>query len=82
MSIESRIVESEVVVTVTDTGCGISPEDLDQIWTPFFTTKTVGSGQGLGLAVTYDIVEKHHGTISVSSVLGKGTEFTLKFPKH
>ncbi|WP_320055942.1 ATP-binding protein [Desulfuromonas thiophila] len=82
ISLTSGIVSKEVIVTIADTGCGIPPENLEEIWTPFFTTKGVGDGQGLGLAVTYDIVKKHQGTISVDSVLGKGTEFTLRFPRN
>lgn len=82
VTIESKIVGSEVVISIVDSGVGISPQNLDQIWTPFFTTKVVGRGQGLGLAVTYDIVEKHHGTIEVRSKLGEGTEFSVKFPKY
>jgi len=51
---------------------------LDQIWNPFFTTKVVGQGQGLGLALTYDIIKKHDGVIEVHSQVGKGTEFIVK----
>lgn len=82
ITITSHVDSSEVIITVADTGCGIAPEDLADIWTPFFTTKSVGNGQGLGLAVTYDIVEKHNATISVTSVVNKGTEFTLKFLRN
>ncbi len=70
----------QVVVTVRDTGCGISAGMLDQIWNPFFTTKSVGQGLGLGLAVTYNIVKKHQGEIEVESELGKGTLFTVRLP--
>lgn len=81
ITITSCIADQHAVVTIADTGCGIAPENLKEIWTPFFTTKAVGNGQGLGLAVTYDIVEKHQGTISVTSTVGQGTEFTIKFPR-
>ena len=76
--IETARENGQVVARVTDTGSGIAADMLDQIWNPFFTTKAVGKGQGLGLAVTYDIIKKHDGLIEVQSQLGKGTEFTVK----
>ncbi|NOY12536.1 MAG: PAS domain-containing protein [Deltaproteobacteria bacterium] len=81
VTIETDLVDSQAVVRVIDTGSGIAAEMQDLIWNPFFTTKVVGKGQGLGLAVTYDIVEKHHGTIDVYSKAGEGTTFTVKLPK-
>jgi len=72
--------EDLVTVCVTDSGSGIKPEHLPRIFEPFFTTKDVGQGTGLGLSIVYDIVKKHHGDISVESVPGKGTSFTLRFP--
>ncbi len=78
--IETQVVGSQVVAKVVDTGVGIAPDILDQIWNPFFTTKVVGKGQGLGLAVTYDIIKKHHGEIDVHSTVGQGTEFIVSFP--
>lgn len=80
--IETALENGQVLAKVTDTGSGIAPDLLDQIWNPFFTTKVVGKGQGLGLAVTYDIIKKHDGLIEVQSQLGKGTEFTLKLPLY
>lgn len=80
VKVTSEMTDSEVFVRVIDDGSGIPAEHLDQIWTPFFTTKVVGKGQGLGLAVTYDIIEKHSGTIVVNSEVGVGTEFVVKFP--
>ncbi len=59
---------------------GIPKEKLTRIFEPFFTTKEVGEGTGLGLYVTSMIVKKHHGTIDVRSDVGKGTNFTLRFP--
>ena len=67
-----------VRVAVHDTGCGIAEKDLDQIFTPFFTTKVEGSG--LGLAVVHGIVTEHGGEIDVESVCGTGTSFTVTFP--
>lgn len=62
-----------VVVQVKDTGCGISPEHIKQLFSPFFTTKPVGQGTGLGLSIAYGIVKMHQGTIQVKSQVGKGT---------
>lgn len=70
----------EIVIEVTDSGCGIPPEHLDQIWDPFFTTKSVGTGLGLGLAITYNIIERHQGHIEVVSQVNKGCTFKVRFP--
>ncbi len=67
-----------VTVTITDTGAGIPADVLPRIWEPFFTTKQKGTG--LGLATVYAVVKKHGGTITVDSVQGKGTTFTLTLP--
>lgn len=73
--------EGKVVsITVSDDGVGISPENLSKIYDPFFTTKAVGSGTGLGLAVSYGIVQEHDGAIEVASEIGSGTAFRLTFP--
>jgi len=69
-----------ITASICDTGCGISPVLLDQIWDPFFTTKEVGKGLGLGLAVTYNIIKKHGGEIQVESKEGKGSKFTVRLP--
>ncbi len=69
-----------IVIEVGDTGSGIEPENLIKIYDPFFTTKAVGSGTGLGLAVSYGIVQEHAGTIEVRSQTGEGTTFRLVFP--
>ena len=63
-----------------DDGCGIKPENLARIFDPFYTTKDVGEGTGLGLTVSSGIVEKHLGKISVNSEAGKGTTFLIQFP--
>jgi two-component system NtrC family sensor kinase len=69
-----------VVVEVSDTGDGIPTENLKKVFDPFFTTKEVGNGTGLGLAVTYGIVQEHAGTIDVRSEKGYGSTFKLVFP--
>jgi len=65
---------------VSDTGCGIAPENRDHIFDPFFTTKHEGKGTGLGLAVSYGIVMEHDGQMKVSSELGQGTTVTVRLP--
>lgn len=70
----------EVRISVSDTGEGIPEENLSKIFDPFFTTKGVGNGTGLGLAVSYGIVQEHAGTIEALSEEGRGAEFRLTFP--
>jgi len=69
-----------VKLTVTDTGTGIPPEILDKIFDPFFTTKEYGKGTGLGLSTVMGIVKGHGGAITVSSIVGKGTQFQVLLP--
>jgi len=69
-----------VTASICDTGCGIQPSMLEQIWDPFFTTKEVGKGVGLGLAVTYNIIKKHGGEVCAESIPGKGSKFTVRLP--
>ncbi len=72
--------DTMVVVDITDTGVGISEEDIKRIYDPFFTTKGTGKGTGLGLAVTYGIIQEHGGRIFVDRSPGAGTHFRLKLP--
>ncbi len=67
-------------IEIADNGAGIAPQNLQRIFDPFFTTKPVGLGTGLGLSVSYNIVRKHGGEISVDSTPGVGTTFTIKLP--
>ncbi len=72
--------DASLLIEVADTGVGIAPDDVAKIYDPFFTTKGVGRGTGLGLAVTYGIVQEHSGHISVSSTPGLGTTFRITLP--
>ncbi len=69
-----------ITVSMSDSGCGVTPEQLEKIFMPFFTTKEVGKGTGLGLSVSYGIVKSLGGDIYVDSKVGKGTIFTIKLP--
>jgi two-component system NtrC family sensor kinase len=69
-----------ITVAITDTGTGIATEHLQKIFDPFFTTKPVGSGTGLGLYLSFNIVKKHQGEILVASEPGRGTTFTVRLP--
>lgn len=85
LSIRAMQQNDEIILTIADTGSGISPENLDKVFKPFFTTKTPTStagrtGSGLGLAFCSEIIEAHNGTISVQSEPEKGTEFTITLP--
>ena len=68
-------------ISVADQGCGIPPEDRERIFQPFFTTKSIGKGVGLGLPICYGIVKMHRGTIWYDSVVGSGTTFHIELPK-
>ena len=71
---------NRVVLEVEDTGSGIPVENMSKIYEPFFTTKEVGKGTGLGLAVCYGIISEHGGRLSVRSNIGKGTTFSIFLP--
>lgn len=70
--------EERAIITVSDTGIGIAPENMDKLFSPFFTTRS--EGNGFGLAEVYKVVQAHGGTIEAESTPGKGTIFTLKLP--
>ncbi len=71
---------SDVMVTISDNGCGIEEKNLSRIFDPFFTTKEIGKGTGLGMNIAYNIIEEHMGKIVVESEVGKGTTFTITLP--
>jgi signal transduction histidine kinase len=79
-SVKTRVKGTAIRVDVSDTGSGIAPENMEKIFFAFFTTKELGKGTGLGLAVCSKIVERHGGKISVTSEAGKGTTFTVTLP--
>jgi len=80
LEVRTSCQNGSVEVEVTDTGMGIPDENIRRIFDPFFTTKTIGRGTGLGLSVSYGIVQEHKGRIEVRSTPGKGTSFHLEFP--
>ena len=80
MGITVELLGSEVRIQVTDSGCGISPREIGKIFDPFYTTSMVGQGTGLGLSLCYSIVKQHKGTITVESVEGRGSVFTILLP--
>lgn len=69
-----------VCISIADSGQGIPEENINKLFEPFFTTKEVGKGTGLGLSISHDIIQQHHGEITVESKVGKGTTFTITLP--
>ncbi|NEQ36388.1 MAG: HAMP domain-containing histidine kinase [Okeania sp. SIO3I5] len=77
----SRVDDQWVKIAIADNGCGISPSIQNQVFNPFFTTKPVGKGTGMGMAISYQVItEKHGGKLTFSSTVGTGTEFTIQIP--
>ena len=80
ITIRTGAQKEEVWLEIEDTGKGIAPEHINRIFDPFFTTKPVGQGTGLGLSLSYGIVQKHNGRIDVKSAPGKGSTFRVWLP--
>jgi PAS domain S-box-containing protein len=78
--IETRLSGNEIVVRIGDSGVGIAEGDVSRIFDPYFTTKPVGAGTGLGLSTSYNIVERHGGRITVESEVGRGSVFEVRLP--
>ena len=72
--------EARRKVSIKDTGAGIPPDNLDKVFEPFFSTKPVGRGTGLGLSLSYGIIEAHRGKLEIKSQTGKGTEVKVILP--
>jgi PAS domain S-box-containing protein len=81
LTLSTQTNSSDVLASVTDTGGGVSKAHLTQIFEPFFTTKDPDRGSGLGLSVVYTIVSKYEGRVSVDTEEGKGSTFTVHFPR-
>jgi signal transduction histidine kinase len=80
LTVATRATKAGVEIQFSDTGCGISSEHLPKIFDPFFTTMPVGKGIGLGLSISYSIIQQLQGTIEVESTVGEGTTFTVRLP--
>jgi len=80
ITIATELREDGIAIIVQDSGCGISPDKLEKIFLPFYTTKEVGKGTGLGLSVSYSIVKNMGGKMEVESTVGKGSAFTIILP--
>ena len=74
--------QNNVKIEITDTGNGIPKENQSKVFTPFFTTKSMGKGTGLGLAISYGIIKMHKGNINFTTEIGKGTAFKVVLPRH
>ena len=80
LTVRGKVQDGSVEVEVSDTGVGIPDEHVGSVFDPFFTTKEVGAGTGLGLFVSFGLIEKHNGNISLHSTPGEGTTFTVRLP--
>lgn len=72
--------QKDVIIEIEDTGCGMNKEQLEKVFEPFYTTKPVGEGTGLGMSISYKVIQNHNGTITVNSTEGKGSTFRIQLP--
>ena len=79
ISLATRADLDAIQISVSDSGVGLTPEERDRLFTPYYTSKQHGTG--LGLAIVQSVVSDHHGSVSASSETGKGTTFTLRLPR-
>lgn len=82
ITVETKVEGDKFIMTFKDNGIGMDAETVNKMFDPFFTTKEVGEGTGLGMSIVYKTIEMHEGKISVSSVVGEGTEFTIAIPNR
>ncbi|MBD2440498.1 sensor histidine kinase [Nostoc sp. FACHB-110] len=83
IKISTELLDDEIIIRIIDNGTGMKPEITQQIFNPFFTTKPVGKGKGLGLSISYQIiVESHQGQLECNSIPGVGTEFVIMIPRQ
>ncbi|MFT4926159.1 MAG: ligand-binding sensor domain-containing protein/signal transduction histidine kinase [Phenylobacterium sp.] len=80
IEVSCKMVNAMVEVCIKDNGCGMTPETLNKLFEPFYTTKDIGEGSGLGLSISYGIVQQHQGELTVESKLGLGSTFRLRLP--
>lgn len=80
LRIETRPEDEEILVQITDNGCGMDEEVLKSLFDPFFTTKPVGEGTGMGMSITYSIIKNHQGRLQVASKPGIGSRFSIYLP--
>lgn len=80
ITIRLRKRENDVIIEFEDNGCGMKKEQTAKIFEPFFTTKPVGEGTGLGMSISYKVIQRHNGQITIDSEEGKGTKFTITLP--
>ena len=81
ITIRTSIVNQFIEIAISDNGCGIPESIQRQIFNPFFTTKPIGKGTGMGLSISYQIIcDRHHGQLNFSSIPGKRTEFAIQIP--
>src|SRR5690606_33287671 len=82
VTLRARLVEEDCVIEVSDTGPGVPPELRERVLEPFFTTKPVGQGTGLGLSMTYAIVQRHRGTLEIHDVPSGGARMVIRIPRN